>query len=124
MGVAAPVEAYDIDKWFVRAIGDAEGAFRPAVEPGAASGEIFIYGVGGLGGNARFTLDKSVTINSDVMGGVPVIAGTRVPVHFILDCLADGMTIETIVQHVPHISKERVVEALKWASEQLARPSR
>lgn len=44
-------------------------------------------------------------ISSDplVMHGQAVIAGTRVPVSVVLDCLAAGMTVEEIVAEYPTV---------------------
>lgn len=44
-------------------------------------------------------------ISSDprVMHGQAVIAGTRVPVSVVLDCLGAGMTVEEIVAECPTV---------------------
>jgi uncharacterized protein (DUF433 family) len=38
------------------------------------------------------------------MHGQAVIAGTRMPVSVILDCLADGMTVEEITAEYPTVT--------------------
>jgi uncharacterized protein (DUF433 family) len=52
------------------------------------------------------TTDQLALIAADpqVMHGQAVIAGTRVPVSVILDCLATGMTTEDIVAEYPAVS--------------------
>ena len=52
------------------------------------------------------TADQLEMISTDprVMHGQAVIAGTRVPVSVILDCLAAGMTVEEITAEYPTVT--------------------
>jgi uncharacterized protein (DUF433 family) len=52
------------------------------------------------------TTDQLELISADprVMHGQAVIAGTRVPVSVILDCLAAGMTAEEITAEYPTVT--------------------
>ncbi len=52
------------------------------------------------------TVEQLALISSDpaVLHGQAVIAGTRVPVSVILDCLAAGMTAEEIVDEYSSVS--------------------
>jgi uncharacterized protein (DUF433 family) len=45
-----------------------------------------------------------ISTNPGVMRGQAVIAGTRVPVSVILDCLAAGMTAEEITTEYPTVT--------------------
>lgn len=45
-----------------------------------------------------------ISTNPRVMHGQAVLAGTRVPVSVILDCLAAGMTSEEIVAEYPTVT--------------------
>ena len=56
-----------------------------------------------------------VSINSDVMGGTPVFTGTRVPIAVLFENLADGMTLDEILDSYPSIERERAIAALKHA---------
>ncbi len=47
-----------------------------------------------------------------ILGGKPIIKGTRISVELILEWLATGATIETIVEQYPHLSREALQEAL------------
>ena len=49
-----------------------------------------------------------ISANPQVMHGQAVIAGTRVPVSVILDCLAAGMTAEEITAEHPTVTAEGV----------------
>ena len=46
-----------------------------------------------------------ITTDPQVMSGQAVLAGTRVPVSVILDCLAAGMTSQQILAEYPTISE-------------------
>jgi uncharacterized protein (DUF433 family) len=57
-------------------------------------------------------------ISSDplVMHGQAVIAGTRVPVSVVLDCLAAGMTVEEIVAEYPTVGAAGVRAAAAYGA--------
>jgi uncharacterized protein (DUF433 family) len=57
-----------------------------------------------------------ITIDPKVLSGKPVIRGTRISVEFILDLLANGWTIEEILENYPQLKKEDVIAALKYAA--------
>lgn len=52
-----------------------------------------------------------ITINTAVLSGQAVIAGTRVPVSVALDCLAAGMSPDEIVAEYPTLTPEGVQAA-------------
>ena len=47
---------------------------------------------------------------------MPVIKGSRVPVYLILELLGVGLTIEDILKEYPELTKEDVLDAIKFAS--------
>ena len=51
-----------------------------------------------------------------VLGGKPVIRGTRISVAFILHCLASGMTVDAILGQYPHLTREGVLAAVDFAA--------
>lgn len=57
-----------------------------------------------------------ITIDPKVLVGKPVITGTRIPVYLILNLLAHGKTIQTIVEDYPEIEKEDVTAAIVYAA--------
>jgi uncharacterized protein (DUF433 family) len=59
---------------------------------------------------------KLISIDPRVMHGQVVLAGTRVPVSVILDCLASGMTVEGIVAEYPVATAEGVRAAAAYAA--------
>lgn len=64
------------------------------------------------------TTDHLALIASDptVMHGAVVIAGTRVPVSVMLDCLAAGMTEAEIVAEYPTVKIEGVRAAAAYGA--------
>ncbi|WP_238565083.1 DUF433 domain-containing protein [Thermococcus litoralis] len=59
---------------------------------------------------------KRVESRIGVLGGKPVIKGTRMPVYLILELLGAGLTIEDILKEYPELTREDVLEAIKFAS--------
>ena len=57
--------------------------------------------------------------NSDVMGGIPVFAGTRVPVQTLLDYLEAGDTIDEFLAGFPSITRPQVITFLEQAKDRL-----
>ncbi len=64
------------------------------------------------------TADQLEMISTDpgVMHGQAVIAGTRVPVSVILDCLAVGMTAEEITAEYPTVTVAGVRAAAAYGA--------
>lgn len=60
--------------------------------------------------------EQMVTVDAAVMGGVPVIAGTRIPVGALSDMLAQGASPEEIVEGYPSLNTEQVRLARLYAS--------
>ncbi len=54
-----------------------------------------------------------VTQNSEVLGGEPVFAGTRVPAKSLLDHLEAGDSIEQFLEGFPSVKREQVIALLE-----------
>ncbi len=52
-----------------------------------------------------------------VLGGKPVINGTRLSVEFVLDLLAGGWDAASIEENYPNLTPERVRAVLAYAAE-------
>ncbi len=62
----------------------------------------------------------------DILGGVPVFAGTRVPIRALIDYLSGGQPLAEFLEDFPSVSREQAVAALRLAAETLvthARPA-
>ena len=56
-----------------------------------------------------------IEINPDIMGGTPVIRGTRVPVYTVLQLIERGQSIEQILDELPYLSREGIEAAVIYA---------
>lgn len=64
-----------------------------------------------------------ITKNPDILGGVPIFRGTRVPVQTLFDYLEGGETLEEFLEGFPTVSREAAIAALEEAKHLLlARP--
>jgi uncharacterized protein (DUF433 family) len=54
-----------------------------------------------------------ITIDHRIMGGLPCIAGTRIPVAMLVRMIEDGIPVETILEEYPQLEVEDVREALR-----------
>ena len=64
---------------------------------------------------------KIVSSDPEVLGGTPVFQGTRVPVAVLFENLADGMTLDEIIDAYPSLSRETALLALQQAEASLER---
>jgi uncharacterized protein (DUF433 family) len=66
------------------------------------------------------TTHKRIEINPDIMGGKPVILGTRLPVEIVLRKLGAGMTPDAIIADHPRLTHEDIQAAQAFAADYLA----
>lgn len=59
---------------------------------------------------------ERISVDRRVMGGVPCIRGTRIPVATVVGSLADGMTTEELLGELPQLAAEDVADALRYAA--------
>ena len=59
---------------------------------------------------------KGISVDSDVIGGRPAVAGTRVAVASILGYLSAGDTPEDIVEALPPLTIENIHDCLAYAA--------
>ncbi|GIW65036.1 MAG: hypothetical protein KatS3mg093_015 [Candidatus Parcubacteria bacterium] len=64
---------------------------------------------------------NTIEINPKILLGKPVIRGTRIPVSLILNLLANGYTIEKIIETYPQLTKKDIISALKYVQQRLNR---
>ena len=58
-----------------------------------------------------------ITLKAEVCGGRPCIRDTRIEIAVILDELAEGLTIEDLIDHYPQLIREDSRAALACAAE-------
>jgi len=62
---------------------------------------------------------RRIEINPEIMGGKPVIKGTRITVESILRRLSEGLNIKEILEDYPYLTEEDIRAALLYASKVL-----
>ena len=60
-----------------------------------------------------------ITIDPELMGGVPTLRGLRIPVATVVAMVADGVTTGEILDELPDLEAEDVAEALRYAAEEV-----
>ena len=50
--------------------------------------------------------DQFITSHPDILGGTPVINGTRIPVYAVLGRLQGGDTVQDLINDYPQVSPE------------------
>ena len=63
---------------------------------------------------------ERIEINPEIMGGKPVICGTRIPVELVLRKLGAGMTADAILADHPKLTLEDIRAAQAFAADYLA----
>ena len=59
--------------------------------------------------------DQLVSSDPEILGGTPVFIGTRVPVAVLFENLADGLSLDEILDSYPTLKREQAIEALHQA---------
>ena len=57
-----------------------------------------------------------IVVNPRILGGKPIIEGTRLSVEFILDLLASDVSEEQILEDYPHLTKDDIRACLRYAA--------
>ncbi len=60
-----------------------------------------------------------IAIEPKILGGKPVIRGTRLAVEFLVELLAEGWTHEDVLRNYPQLVEEDIQAALHYATERL-----
>lgn len=58
--------------------------------------------------NMEKRFKEQIIIEPGILGGKPVIKGTRIIVDFILELLAEGWTTDKILKNYPQLKKEDI----------------
>jgi len=62
------------------------------------------------------TRKNFITQDPDILGGKPIISGTRMSVESILELLSSSMEIKEILKEYPFLKKEQVKAAIDYAT--------
>ncbi len=58
-----------------------------------------------------------ITINAGIRFGKPIIIGTRITVFDVLNWLANGMTINEIMEDFPELNENQIKACLSYAAD-------
>ena len=59
----------------------------------------------------------AIETNPDILGGKPVVKGTRIPIDLLLELVQEGFTVDDILREYPHMNREDVLTVLKVAKD-------
>ncbi|ARF70729.1 hypothetical protein B7C51_24980 (plasmid) [Paenibacillus larvae subsp. pulvifaciens] len=62
-----------------------------------------------------------VSMNAEIISGMPVIKGSRIPISLIISCLSDGMNIDEICSEY-NLKVDEVRNSLEFVIEVIDRP--
>lgn len=65
-------------------------------------------------------MKRLIIQDSKILGGKPIIAGTRMSVEIILEFLAGGMEIKEMLREYPFLTKKQIQAAIQYAAANLS----
>ena len=65
-------------------------------------------------------MENLIESNPKIMFGKPVIKGTRITVELILEKIAAGESVETILLSYPHLKREQILACVDFAKKSLS----
>ena len=60
---------------------------------------------------------EHIVMDPAILGGKPVLKGTRLSVEFVLELLAAGLQGNSLLENYPNLSEERIRAVLAYAAE-------
>ena len=67
--------------------------------------------------------EEIIQLNPEILGGVPVFTGTRVPVRSLFDHLEAGDSIDDFLEGFPSVRREQVIALLEVSQERVLEPA-
>ncbi|MDT5123284.1 MAG: hypothetical protein QOC96_2766 [Acidobacteriota bacterium] len=61
-----------------------------------------------------------IETDEEILGGEPIIKGTRTPVRAVVETWRMGVAAEEITHHLPHLTQAQVFDALSYYSDHQA----
>jgi uncharacterized protein (DUF433 family) len=62
---------------------------------------------------------KLITRDKEILGGIPVFTGTRVPVKTLFDYLENGHALDEFLEDFPTVKVDHAVSVLEFIKEKL-----
>lgn len=63
---------------------------------------------------------KIINVDAEIMGGMPVFAGTRVPIQSFFDYIETGETLEEFLLDFPSVQRQQVFGLLELSQRMLS----
>jgi uncharacterized protein (DUF433 family) len=67
-------------------------------------------------------LESVMQSDPDILGGMPVFVGTRVPVQSLFDHLEAGDSIDDFLEGFPSVRRDQVIAVLEASRKELLQP--
>ncbi|MDO8505303.1 MAG: DUF433 domain-containing protein [bacterium] len=58
---------------------------------------------------------ERITYSPTILGGKPIVRGTRIPVELVLKMLAQGIGYDEVLKEYPDLKREDILAALAYA---------
>jgi uncharacterized protein (DUF433 family) len=58
--------------------------------------------------------DLPINVDEEILSGIPVFEGTRVPVAALLDNLEVGVSLDEFLENFPTVRREQAVQVLEY----------
>lgn len=66
-----------------------------------------------------------ITIDPEIVSGVPVFKGTRVPIEALLTNLEAGLSLDEFLQNFPTVTRQQAIQVLEFSkSKRLGSPTK
>ena len=59
---------------------------------------------------------ERIVVNPKIMGGKPIVLGTRITVEQVLKLLAQGLSVKDILKDYPHLTEDDVSAVLLYSA--------
>lgn len=63
---------------------------------------------------------NSIVLDPEIMDGLPIIGGTRVPVYIILEMMESGYSFDAIQHEYPFLTQDQIRSAVHYAVERVS----
>ena len=60
-----------------------------------------------------------IVSDPDILFGKPTVKGTRISVELILGWLAEGWTVDLLLEAYPHVTRDDILASLSFAAEMM-----
>ncbi len=64
---------------------------------------------------------KDITVDPEILGGIPVFSGTRVPVQNLFDYLEAGESVVQFIESFPDVTREQAIAVLEASKSSILR---